>query len=106
MDAGTYDVTLRLGNKTVSARLVSLKSITFTKSLVDWTPIYTKLCGKDWRIDYSKRDIWAAANLVLTALGGGRQLLRTKGQVSDATSVTFSNTGVYTYSPVQTEKLM
>jgi hypothetical protein len=100
VDAGTYDVTLRLGNKNGISQAGITKSITFTKSLVDWTPIYTKLCGKDWRIDYSEKGHLGCGESGTDGTGWWSAAPEDKkgtGVYDDR--VTFSNTGVYTYSP-------
>lgn len=56
VDAGTYDITLKLGNRNGFSSTGITKSFTFTKSQVDWSAVTSKLCGtadkpKVWRID-------------------------------------------------------
>ena len=55
-EAGNYLIILRLGNRNGFSESNISKSITFTKSQVDWSAISSKLCGtadkpKVWRID-------------------------------------------------------
>lgn len=54
--AGTYTISLRLGNRNGFSSDEVSKTVTFTKSQVDWSAVTSKLCGtpekpKVWRID-------------------------------------------------------
>ena len=56
VDAGTYNITLKLGNRNGLSETGITKSFTFAKSQVDWSAVTSKLCGtadkpKVWRID-------------------------------------------------------
>ena len=56
VDAGTYTISMRLGNRNGFSSDEVSKTVTFTKSMVDWSAVTSKLCGtaekpKAWRID-------------------------------------------------------
>ena len=100
VDAGDYDITLRLGNKNGFSQAGITKTAHFPKSLVDWAPFYTKLSNKEWRIDHAEKghvgcgpsgtdgtSWWAA----------GSNELKASGVYDDR--ITFTDKGVYTYDP-------
>lgn len=56
VDAGTYTISMRLGNRNGFSSDEVSKTVTFAKSMVDWSAVTSKLCGtadkpKVWRID-------------------------------------------------------
>ncbi len=51
--AGTYSIELYIANKNGISQASVKKTFTFDNTLVDWTSYYSKLNGKEWRIDYS-----------------------------------------------------
>lgn len=53
--AGTYNFSFRLGNRNGVSDASIEKSFIFEKTLVDWSSILSKICGKEWRIDYSEK---------------------------------------------------
>lgn len=53
--AGIYNFSFRLGNRNGVSDASIDKSFSFEKTLVDWSAILSKICGKEWRIDYSEK---------------------------------------------------
>lgn len=53
--AGTYNFSLKIGNRHGVSDGAVTKSFTFDKTLVNWSEVLDKICGKEWRIDYDEQ---------------------------------------------------
>ena len=53
-EAGTHTIELRLGNRNGFSKASIKKEFTFNETKVDFSPIFKRLCDKDWRIDYDE----------------------------------------------------
>ena len=64
-DAGTYTVEMRLGNRNGISQSSITKTFTFNETKVNWNNYFSRITGKEWRIDYSEK-----AHLACGELGG------------------------------------
>lgn len=49
-EAGTYTIELKLGNRNGFSQGSIVKTFTFNETKVDYSPMFKKLCDKEWRI--------------------------------------------------------
>ncbi len=103
-EAGTHTVELRLGNRNGFSQGSIKKTFTFNNTQVDFTPIFKKLCNKEWRIDYDEVGHMGCGESGTDASGWWAAQPNDKkdwGVYDDR--ITFVNTeakgGTYTYNP-------
>lgn len=55
MEAGTHTLEAKLMNRNGQSQAAVSGSFTFNETKVDYTPYFSKLCNKEWRIDYAEK---------------------------------------------------
>ena len=54
MEQGTHELEVRVMNRNGISQASAKGSFTFNETKVDFTPYFSKLCNKQWRIDYAE----------------------------------------------------
>ena len=54
MEQGTHELEVRVMNRNGISQASAKGSFTFNETKVDFTPYFSKLCNKEWRIDYAE----------------------------------------------------
>lgn len=55
MEAGEHTLEAKLMNRNGQSQAAVSGSFTFNETKVDYTPYFSKLCNKEWRIDYAEK---------------------------------------------------
>lgn len=104
--SGTYGIELHMGNRNGVSQASVKKTFTFEKTLIDWSPYFNRLNGKEWRIKSEEKGHLACG----TPGGSGSdwwaalpEEKEEQGLYDDRITFTFdkkgSNTGTYSYTP-------
>ena len=54
MEQGTHELEVKVMNRNGISQASAKGSFTFNETKVDFTPYFSKLCNKEWRIDYAE----------------------------------------------------
>ena len=54
MEQGTHELEVKVMNRNGISQASAKGSFTFNETKVDFTPYFSKLCNKEWRIDYTE----------------------------------------------------
>ncbi len=54
MEQGTHTLELRIMNRNGQSQAALSETFTFNETKVDYTPYFTRLCNKSWRMDYAE----------------------------------------------------
>ena len=103
-EAGTYIVEMRLGNRNGISQSSIIKTFTFNETKVNYTNLFNRITGKEWRIDYGE-----VAHLACGPYGGdgtgwwsaAPEEKKGFGVYDDRITFTADNNkgGTYTYNP-------
>ena len=54
MEQGTHELEVKVMNRNGISQASAKGSFTFNETMVDFTPYFSKLCNKEWRIEYAE----------------------------------------------------